>query len=44
MSGIPVAPSGTGLALQIAGSGIQSGINYKSGTRSSQVDKGQGKQ
>ena len=32
MSGIPVAPSGTGLALQIAGSGIQSAIGYKQGT------------
>ena len=32
MSGIPVAPSGTGLALQIAGSGIQSAIGSKQGT------------
>ena len=32
MSGIPIAPSGTGLALQIASSGIQSAIGAKQGT------------
>ena len=43
MSGIPTLPSSTGLALQIAGSGIQNAIGYKSGTGSSQVDRGQGR-
>ena len=32
MSGIPIAPAGTGLALQIASSGIQSAIGAKQGT------------
>ena len=32
MSGIPVAPAGTGLALQIASSGIQAAIGAKQGT------------
>ena len=32
MSGIPIAPSGTGLALQIASSGIQAAIGAKQGT------------
>ena len=32
MSGIPIAPSGTCLALQIASSGIQSAIGAKQGT------------
>ena len=34
MSGIPVAPSGTGLALQIASSGMQAAIGAKQGTGS----------
>ena len=33
MSGIPIAPSGTGLALQIAGSGIQNAIGSQQGTK-----------
>jgi len=32
MSGIPIAPSGTGLALQIASSGMQAAIGAKQGT------------
>jgi hypothetical protein len=32
MSGIPMSPSSTGLALQIAGSGIQAAIGSKQGT------------
>jgi len=32
MSGIPMSPSSTGLALQIAGSGIQAAIGAKKGT------------
>lgn len=32
-SNIPTAPSGTGLALQIAGSGIQAAINSQTGTK-----------
>ena len=33
MSGIPVAPSGTGLALQIASSGMQAAIGSQQGTK-----------
>jgi len=32
LSGVPATPSGTGLALQIAGSGIQTAIGAKKGT------------
>ena len=34
MSGIPIAPSGTGLALQIASSGMQAAIGSQQGTGS----------